>query len=132
MVLICATLNPRCLANLLSRKIRILRLSVQSRPPKLLAMTGPAVLVRMQKFRLPRHVLKYMVVKRWVTGERAKMDEERIQSELEAEMRHLMELSRKRKFFGHKTLPTDIGFSGFWKLGRDHTDRCGIRYDVYR
>ncbi len=45
-----------------------------------------------------RHVLKYMVVKRWVTGERAWPDDNQIRSELEAEMRHLMELSRQRKF----------------------------------
>ncbi len=57
------------------------------------------------------------------------MDEDQIRSELEAEMRHLVELSGQRKFFGHKKLPTDIGS---WKLGSDHVDRRGIRYDVYR
>jgi hypothetical protein len=44
-----------------------------------------------KKIRQPRHVLKYVVVKRWVTGERAKMDEDQIRSELEAEMRHLID-----------------------------------------
>jgi hypothetical protein len=73
-----------------------------------------------QKIRPPHHVLKYLVVKCWVIGDRAEMDEDQIRSELEAEMRHLMELSGQRNCFGHKTLPTDIGF---WKLGRDHTDR---------
>ncbi len=40
-----------------------------------------------KKIRQPRHFLKYVVVKRWITGERAEMDEDRIRSELEAEMR---------------------------------------------
>ncbi len=57
------------------------------------------------------------------------MDEDQIRSELEAEMQHLMELSGQRKFFGYKTLPTDIGF---WKLWRDHKDRRSIQNDVYR
>ncbi len=35
-----------------------------------------------KKIRLPRHVLKYVVVKLSVTGERAEMDEDEIQSEL--------------------------------------------------
>ncbi len=82
-----------------------------------------------KKTRPPRHVLKYVVVKCWVTGERAEMDEDQIRSELEAEMRHLMELSGQRKFFGHETLPTDIWF---WKLGSDHEDRRCIRYVVHR
>ncbi len=46
-----------------------------------------------KKRRPPRHVLKYVVVKRWVTGDRAEMDEDAIRSELETEMRELMELS---------------------------------------
>jgi hypothetical protein len=81
------------------------------------------------KIRRPRHVLKYVVVKRWVTGDRAEMDEDQIRSELEAEMRHLMELSRQRKFYGHRTLDTD---RAHWKLVGDHVDRRGIKYDVYR
>ncbi len=78
--------------------------------------------------RLPRQVLKYVAVKRWITGKRAKVDEDQIRSELEAEMHHLMELSGQRTCFGHKTLPTDI----IVLEARDHTDRRGIRYDVYR
>ena len=61
------------------------------------------------KIRLARHVLQYVVVKRWVTGERAEMDEDAIRSELETQMRELMELSEQRKFLGHKTLGTDSG-----------------------
>ncbi len=56
------------------------------------------------------HVLKYEVTKCWVTGKRAEMDEEVIQSELDAARRELMELSRQRKLFDHKALPTNEGF----------------------
>ena len=66
-----------------------------------------------KKRRPPRHVLQYVVVKRWVTGDRAEMDEDQIRSELETEMRELMELSGQRKFPGHKTLDT---YRGHWKL----------------
>ena len=59
------------------------------------------------KIRRARHVLQYVVVKRWVTGERAEMDEDAIRSELETQMRELMELSGQRKFPGHKTLDTE-------------------------
>ncbi len=45
------------------------------------------------KIRRARHVLQYVVVKRWVTGDRAEMDEDAIRSELETQMRELMELS---------------------------------------
>ena len=82
-----------------------------------------------KKIRPPRHVLQYEVVKRWVTGERAIMSNEQIRAELEEIMYAHMEMSGQRKFFGHKTLPTDLGS---WKLGRKHTDKYCIRYDVYR
>ncbi len=55
-----------------------------------------------KKIRPPRHVLKYVVIKRWVTGERAEMDEDQIRSELEAEMQHLIELSGQRTFLATK------------------------------
>jgi hypothetical protein len=42
------------------------------------------------------------------------MDEDQIQSEIDAAIRELMELSEQRKVFGQKSPPTD---SGFWKLG---------------
>jgi hypothetical protein len=73
--------------------------------------------------------LKYAVVKRWVAGERAEMDEDAIRSELETQMRELMELSGQRKFPGHRTLDTD---RGHWKLAGNHVDRRGIKYQVYR
>ena len=66
-----------------------------------------------KKIRPPRHVLQYEVVKRWVTGDRAVLTEEKIDAELEDLMRKHMELSGQRKFFGHKTNSTD---KGLWKL----------------
>jgi hypothetical protein len=80
------------------------------------------------KIRWARHVLQYVVIKRWVTGERAETDEDAIRSELETQMRELMELTGQRKFPGHKTLDTD---RGHWKLAFDHVDRRGIKYQVY-
>ncbi len=81
-----------------------------------------------KKKRPLRHVLKYVVVKRWVTGKRSEKDEDRLQHELEDSRRQLIDLSGQRKVFGHKSLPTD---KGFWKLERLHTDKRGITYDVY-
>ncbi len=82
-----------------------------------------------KKIRPPRHTLKFVVVKRWVTGERAELDEDEIKRELEAKMLALMVLSRQTKFYGHKILPINIGS---WRFGRTHTDRRDIIYDVYR
>ena len=84
-----------------------------------------------KKPRPPRHVLKYEVVKRWVAqaGDRAELDDDKINSELEDLMREHMELSGQQKFFGHRINPTD---KGLWKLVHYHTDKRGIRYDVYR
>ena len=81
------------------------------------------------KIRPPRHVLKYEVVKRWVTGKRAVLSEAQIKAELEDLMFEYMELSGQRKVFGHKSLAIDLGS---FKFGRSHTDKRGIRYDVYR
>ena len=79
--------------------------------------------------RPPRHVLTYEVVKRWVTGERAVLSDTQIKTELEELMYEPMELSGQRKFFGHRSLSSDLGS---WKLGRTHTNKHGIRYDFYR
>ena len=82
-----------------------------------------------KKIRPPRHVLKYEVFMCWVTGDRAELDEDVIQTELKDLMCEYMELSGQRKVFGHRSNPTD---KGLWKLARSHTDKRGIRYDVYR
>ena len=76
-----------------------------------------------KKIRPPRHVLQYEVVKRWVTGERAELDEDKIDAELVDLMREHMELSCQRKFFGYRNNATD---KGLWKLGSSHTDKRGI------
>ena len=82
-----------------------------------------------KKIRPPRHVLTYEVVKRWVTGEKALQSSATIHAELEELCREFMELSGQRKFFGHKQKETDLGG---WKLGRSHTNKRGVRFDVYR
>ena len=48
--------------------------------------------------------MKYEVVKRWVTSDRAEKDEDDIQVELEIEMHKLMELSVQKSFLGTKRL----------------------------
>ena len=52
----------------------------------------------------------YEVIKCWVTGDRAEKDDDESQLELDILMRELMELSRQRKFLGHKALEKDKGF----------------------
>ena len=67
-----------------------------------------------QKRKRSRTILKYEVVKRWTTGERAEKDDEVIQNlnELREEACKLMELSGQRKFPCHKSLDTDLGLGG--------------------
>ena len=48
------------------------------------------------KIRPPRHVLKYEAVKRWVTGERAQLDDDKINSQ--DQVREHMELSASERF----------------------------------
>jgi hypothetical protein len=64
-----------------------------------------------------------VVLKAWVTGDKAVQDEDESQCELDGFMRELMELSGQRNFIGHKSLPTDKGSR---KLGRSHTDNHTI------
>ena len=88
-------------------------------PTNLLAMTGPVVPIRIPKIRIvclmkeglgatkvrpPRHVLKYKVVKRWVTGERAVLSEAQIKAELEELMQEHMELSSQKRFLATNPL----------------------------
>ena len=82
-----------------------------------------------KKIRPPRHVLQYEVVKRWVTGEKALLDNAAIEAELDDIMREHLELSGQRKFYGFRTLNTDLGG---WKFARTHTNKRGVKYDVYR
>ena len=82
-----------------------------------------------QKRKRPRTVLSYVVVKRWVTGERAELDEQVIKAQLHEEACKLMELSGQKMFPCHKSLETDLGG---WKFARDHIDKRGVKFDVYR
>ena len=68
--------------------------------------------------RPPRHVLVYEVVKRWVTGEKALLDHKAIEAELDEIMREHLELSGQKKFYGFRTLNTDLGG---WKFARTPT-----------
>ena len=49
------------------------------------------------KIRPPRHVLQYEVVKRWVTGDKAELDNAAIEAELDEIMREHLELSGQKK-----------------------------------
>ncbi len=73
---------------------------------------------------MPRSV--NVVVQRWVTGERAEKDGDLIQRELEDFVAWVDGAFRTAKVVWP---PTD---KGFWKLGRLHTDKHSITYDVYR
>ena len=65
-----------------------------------------------QKRKRPtRTVLSYEIVKRWVTGERAKLTDQ----EIREEACKLMELSRQKRFPCHKCLDSDLGG---WKFAR--------------
>jgi hypothetical protein len=76
-----------------------------------------------------RVLAQYMLVKRWVTGELAEMDEEGIENELLVEAHELMQISRLKKLSGHKGLETELHL---WKrAGGDHATRAGITYTIY-
>ena len=51
-------INPRCLANLRSSSRKVLSRPIQLRPLNRLAMTGPAMLIRMHKIPIPKAILK--------------------------------------------------------------------------
>ncbi len=77
------------------------------------------------------HVLvQYVLVKQWVTGKQAEMDDEDIENQLFEEARELMQLSGRKKHPGHNGLSTDLHL---WKkAGGDHTTRAGITYTIHR
>ena len=82
-----------------------------------------------QKQKRARTLLAYEVVQRWVTGDRAELTDQEIQTQLEVEASKLMELSGQKKFPCHKALDTDLGC---WKLCRTHSDKRGVLFQVYR
>ena len=74
-------------------------------------------------------MLSYEVAKRWTTVKRAEKDDDVINNELREEACKLMELSGQRKFPCHRPLDTDLGG---WKLARTHTNKCSVKFEVYR
>jgi hypothetical protein len=76
-----------------------------------------------------RALAQYVLVKRWITGERAEMDDEDVENQLFEEARELMQISRLKKFQAIKGLLTDLHL---WKrAGGDHTTRARITYTIY-
>ena len=60
------------------------------------------------------------------------LSEEQIKAELQKLMQVIARTHgafRPAKGFDHKSLPTDLGS---WKLVRSHTNKRGIKFDVYR
>ena len=73
-----------------------------------------------------RHLIVYVPIKRWLTGERAEMDEEEMMFDVAEEARKEMLLSGFKKAIHSK--PTDLGL---WKKGQVHESR-GITYTIYK
>ncbi len=73
-----------------------------------------------------RHLIVYVPIKRWLTGDRAEMEEEEMMFDVAEEARKKMLLSGFKKPI-HPT-PSDLGL---WKKGQVHESR-GITYTIYR
>ena len=73
---------------------------------------------------------EYVMIKKWVTGDCATMEDSDIMTELNDLARDYMELSRLKRLPNHKANPTDIGL---WKLARSHFKaKTGVTNKVYR
>ena len=73
---------------------------------------------------------EYVTIKKWVTGECARMEDSDIMNELHDLARDYMELSRLKRLPNHKSNPTDIGL---WKLARSQFKaKTGVTVKVYR
>ena len=73
---------------------------------------------------------EYVTIKKWVTGECARMEDSDIMNELHDLARDYMELSRLKRLPNHKSNPTDIGL---WKLARSQFKaKTGVTAKVYR
>ncbi len=68
----------------------------------------------------------YVPIKRWLTGDRAEMDEEQMMFDVAEEAHKEMLLSGFKKPIHSK--PTDLGL---WKRGQVHESR-GITYTIYK
>ena len=72
----------------------------------------------------------YTLVKQWVTGETATMEQEDIDRELFELARDWMWASKLKKTPGHKELPTDFAM---WKQNRTfHKKKTGVTVTTYR
>ena len=76
-----------------------------------------------------RTPLDYVLIKEWVTGEKAVMDEEDIEHEMFNAARDFMSASLLRKLPNHFSKPTDYYL---WKLVRDRTTKLGVRNRFFR
>ncbi len=73
-----------------------------------------------------RHLIVYVPIKRWQTGERAEMEEDEMMFDVAEEARKEMLLSGFKIPILPK--PTDLGL---WKKGQVHESRC-ITYTFYK
>ncbi len=73
--------------------------------------------------------LEYVLIKEWVTGEKAVMDDEDIEHEMFNAARDYMSASLLRKVPNHFSKPTDYYL---WKLVRDWTTKRGVRNRFFR
>ena len=76
-----------------------------------------------------RAPLDYVLIKHWVTGEKAVMEEEDIDNEMFNEARAFTSASLLRTLPGHKSKSTDFYL---WKLVRDWTTKQGVRHRLFR
>ena len=72
---------------------------------------------------------KYVLMKRWVTGEEAEMEEEDIENEMFGLARDYMSASLLRKLPGHKSKETDYHL---WKEFRRYTTKKGAQNRIFR
>jgi hypothetical protein len=71
-----------------------------------------------------RTPLDYVLIKQWVTGEKASMEEEDIENEMFNAARDYMSVSLLRKLPNHFSKPTDFYL---WQQVRDWTTKRGVR-----
>jgi hypothetical protein len=81
---------------------------------------------RVDKQKRERHLIVYEPIKRWLTGEKAEMDDSEMWFQVADEARKEMLIAGLKKAMHPKD--TDLGF---WKKAQEHESR-GIHYTIYR
>jgi hypothetical protein len=81
---------------------------------------------RVETKKQERHLIVYVPIKRWPTGDNAEMEQEEMMFDIAEEARKEMLLSGLKKPIHPK--PTDLGL---WKKGQVHELR-GITYTIYK